>query len=239
MKDQLTLNFDNFQSFLNKATDAITCNPECQRAKMEENLKQQYLNAKTNLISAPNQVQTTEKNYVTFTQGKPAYDELLDRELTAKADLIVQEYKTRINEEIKDIQSLIKTYISLCINFKNSFELFVNYKTENVELLKELKENTNDVLTNERKTYYQDQGIDSLNFFYSYIFLIVYIIFIICFGIFSFIFPSDIKWYIRLIIFIGFIILPFVSTKLLSMVIWFFYKIYEVLPRNVHLNEAK
>ena len=105
--------------------------------------------------------------------------------------------------------------------------------------ISELKENTNDVLTNERKTYYQDQGIDSLNFFYSYIFLIVYIIFIICFGIFSFIFPSDIKWYIRLIILISFIILPFVSTKLLSMVIWFFYKIYEVLPRNVHLNEAK
>lgn len=239
MTDQLSLNFDKFQSFLNKARDAITCNSACQREKTAANLKQQYLNAKTNLISAPNQIQTTEKNYVTFTQGKPAYDELLDKQLGEKADLIAQEYKIKINEEINDIKSLIQTYISLCINFKNSFELFVNYKTENVELLKELKENTNDVLTNERKTYYQDQGIDNLNFFYRYIFLIVYAIFVICFGIFSFIFPSDIKWYIKLIIFIGFIILPFISTRLLSMVIWFFYKIYEVLPRNVHLNEAK
>jgi hypothetical protein len=174
MTDQLSLNFNNFQSFLNKARDAITCNPDCQRAKMAENLKQQYLNAKTNLISAPNQIQITEKNYVTFTQGKPAYDELLDRELGAKADLIVQEYKARINEEIKDIESLIKTYISLCINFKNSFELFVNYKRENVELLKELKENTNDVLTNERKTYYEDQNIDSLKFYYHYFLFILY-----------------------------------------------------------------
>ena len=237
MGDQLRLNFQNFQSFLKKATEAIMCNPECQRKKTAANLKQQYLNAQTNLISAPSQIQTTQKNYVTFTQGKPVYDELIDRELEKKADLIVEQYTIKINEEIKDIKNLIKTYTSLCINFKNSFELLVNYKKENKELLKELKENTNDVLTNERKTYYQDQGIDSLNFFYRYIFLIIYAIFVICFGIFSFIFPSNINWYVRLSIFIGFMILPFISTWILSMIIFIFYKIYEVLPRNVHLDK--
>ena len=42
-------------------------------------------------------------------------------------------------------------------------------------LEKKFKEQSNDVLTNNRKTYYEDQNITSLNSIYYYILLIIYI----------------------------------------------------------------
>jgi hypothetical protein len=228
-----------FNSFLDKASDAILCDSECQKSKTSDELKQKYLNAQTNLITAPNQLSLAAKNYITYSQGEAGYNDYNDAKLEQVAIQVASTFQQTFDDEITKVLQNIDSYDGLFINYMNVVDLYTNYVKENKELEKELKKTTSDVVTNDRKTYYQDQGIDSLNFFYSYIFLIVYIIFIICFGIFSFIFPSDIKWYIRLIILISFIILPFISTKLLSMAIWVFYKIYEVLPRNVHLNEAK
>ena len=67
-------NINNFNNFLNQAKNTLMCDSKCQQAKQAEQLKQDYLNATTNLKTANYQVDTTEKNYITFTQGQPAYN---------------------------------------------------------------------------------------------------------------------------------------------------------------------
>jgi hypothetical protein len=198
---------DSITQFINTANEMLLCNSDCQKQKKAEQLKQEYLKAKTNLITAPNQIYTTQKNYIEFTEGTQAYNELIEQELNEKAEIISQKYKIYVNDEIKKLHSLINVENITSINFKNSFELITKYVKENKELLNELKQNSSDVLTNERKTYYQDQGISKLNSFYKYFFLTIYIICVFCFGMATLMYPSNNSWYYKLGVFLGLIIL--------------------------------
>ena len=232
MNNQFDLN--NFNTIMSQASDTILCNSECRQKREAENLKQTYENAQTNLASASNQVHVAQKNYVTFTQGTAAYNDLQDSQLQEKAQLIINQFNENFDEESIKIKSQIQTYTGLLINFNNIFDLFRKYEKENIELSLELKDETNDVLTNERKTYYEDQNIDSLKFYYYYFLLSIYVIVVICFAAFSLIYPSQSSWKTKLVLLVVFIVLPFFSTFILGKIIYLVYEAYNLLPKNVY-----
>jgi hypothetical protein len=232
-KEQLN-SLGNFNSLMDQASQAMSCNSECQKQKTIDELKQKYLNAQTNLATAPEQVSSSMKNYMLFTDGKPAYNDYLDKTLETTATQIATKFKTKFKEDAGKMVSNVKTYAGLLTNLKNVEELYAKYKLENVRLIKQLKDDTSDVLTNERKTFYQDQGIDTLKFLYSYFLITIYVICVIGFGVLNFVFPSKLDLKVRVGILLGLLILPFVCTRILAFIINIFYKIYSVLPKNVH-----
>lgn len=227
---------DQFNSLMTQASQSMSCDSECQRKKTEEELKQKYLDSQTNLATAPDQVSSSMKNYMVFADGTPAYNEYLDNTLETKAIQIATEFKDQFTEDSGKIVAGIKTYDGLLINLKNVVELYAKYKVENLTLIKQLKDDTSDVLTNERKTYYQDQGIDTLKFFYRYFLITIYAICVIVFGASSFVFPSKFGWKIRVGILVGLIVLPFICTWILALIVKSFHTIYSVLPKNTHLS---
>lgn len=231
-----SFDYNNFNSFLSKAADTIACGSECQKQKTSEQLKQDYLNAQTNLDSASNQVTVAQQKYITFTQGQQAYNNLNTQQLTQTSQNNSSNFQINFIKEADAIQLSIDTYSGLYINLQNVYDLYVNYNNENVKLNKSLKDETSDTLTNSRKTYYEDQGIDNLNFWYHYVLLSIYIIFTSSFGVLSFIYPSQINWKYRLAIFIGLVALPFISTYLLNLLLILLNYIYELMPKNVHLT---
>jgi hypothetical protein len=232
----MTNHFDlnKFNALISQASDSILCNSECQKQRQSEKLKQKYQNAQTTSAMASNEESIAEKNYVVFTQGQSAYNDLLDNKLEEKAELITNKFTENFDSEVLKINSQIDTYGGLLINFRNIIDLLIKYKKENNELFEELKYETNDVMTNERKTFYEDQKINSLTNFYYYIILFFYAIFVVCFGIFSLIYPSQTNWKIRIAILLAFIALPFFSSWILGAVIYFLYKVYNLLPKNVY-----
>jgi hypothetical protein len=229
-----TFNIDTFNALVSQAKDTLICNTDCQNQKQAETLKQTYENSKANLASAPAQVQTAEKNYVLFTEGETAYNTLETDQLQKKAQEISNMFTQNFNNEVTKINSLIETYSGLLINFRNIVDLYIQYKTENIELAKQLKYETNDVLTNERKTFYEDQNIDSLKYYYYYFLFVIYVIFVLCFVAFSFFYPSQSSWVMKIFLFICFIILPFVSSWILATIIYLLYRLYNLLPKNVY-----
>ena len=235
MSNQIDMN--KFNTLISQASDAVMCNSECRKQRETDKLKQNYLNSQTNLASAPNQVQVAQKNYVTFTEGPSGYNDLLDNQLQEMAQEIVNKFTEYFESDSKEITTQIDTYEGLLINFKNVAELYINYKKENVQLMKDLKDETNDVLTNERKTYYEDQKIDGLKGFYFYILLAIYIICLIGFILFTIMYPSQTTWKVKLASFIGFILLPFFSTWILGNIIYLIYKLYDMLPKNVYAQK--
>jgi hypothetical protein len=235
MSNQIDMN--KFNTLISQASDAVLCNSECRKQRETDKLKQNYLNSQTNLASAPNQVQVAQKNYVTFTEGPSGYNDLLDNQLQEKAQEIVNKFTEYFDSDSKEITTQIDTYEGLLINFKNVAELYLNYKKENVQLITDLKNETNDVLTNERKTYYEDQKIDGLKGFYYYILLGIYIICLIGFIIFSLMYPSQSSFIVKFVSIIGFILLPFLSTWILDKFIYLIYTAYEMLPKNVYAQK--
>jgi len=235
MSNQLDMN--KFNTLISQASDAILCNSECKKQREADKLKQNFLNSQNNLASASQQVQLAEKKYVTFTQGQTAYNDLLDNQLQEKAQQIIGKFVEYFKTDSQAIKTQIETYQGLLLNFKNVAELYLKYKKENIKLIKDLKDETNDVLTNERKTYYEDQKIDGLKGFYYYILLGIYIICLIGFIAFSLLYPSQTNWKVKLASIIGFIALPFVSTWILGKIIYLVYSAYELLPKNVYAQK--
>jgi hypothetical protein len=227
---------NKLNSFLDKATQSILCDSKCQKNKTTEELKNKYLNLKTNLVLAKPQYDEAKKNYYTFISGEDGYNEILENELNTEADNIITNFKKSLNEDIDKIKIELETYNGILINFKNVEELNNQYKKENVLLLNKLKEESNDILTNDRKTYYEDQEIVSLKNYYSYILIVIYIIVVICLGVFSQIYPSQSSLKIRVFLFIFFIILPFISTFVFGKIIQMIYLLYSLLPKNVYKN---
>ena len=231
-----TFNLNNFNAFLEKAKQTVMCDSNCQRQKTEEELKQKYLASETNLASANNQVDIAQKNYLTFTQGELSYGNTKESDLHKKAQLIIGTFNQNFQNESKQINFQIDTYKGLVVNFKNVVELYLTYKKENIELIKDLKNNSSDVLTNERKTYYENQGIETLNFYYYYILLLIYFIFILGYIATAMFYQSQLNWKIRFGILLLLVALPFISPWILAFVISLIYKIYELLPKNIHLS---
>ena len=64
---------DQFNLFMENYNKNTACDSACQRAEELATLKQNYLNALNNLETAPQQVQTTYQDYLTFAEGSGAY----------------------------------------------------------------------------------------------------------------------------------------------------------------------
>ena len=232
MSNQFDLN--KFNSFLDTATQAITCNSECQRNNRANQLKEKYQTAKSNLDLAKPQYELAKQKYYTYVDGQSGYNEMIEEELTAKAELFGEKFEENYISEKDKIETQLQTYDGILINFRNIVDLYEQYKKENIKLFEELKNETNDILTNERKTYYEDQQNDYLDLYYYYFLFIIYCIVVICYIIFSLIYPSTFDWKIRFVIGLIFIILPFVSTWLLGMIIKLIYWLFGLLPKNVY-----
>jgi len=223
-------------SFLDKASNTILCDSECQKSKTSDELKQKYLDAQKNLITAPNQLSLAAKNYITYSQGDAAYNDYNDANLEQVANQVASTFQQTFDDEISKLLQNIDSYDGLFINYINVLDLYTNYVKENKELKKELKKTTSDVVTNDRKTYYQDQGITTLNSIYKFL-IVIYSIaltayFLSCFYL-NF---TTMSVTTRVIIFIFLLIYPFIATKLLSWIISMIMKLINMLPKNVHTN---
>jgi hypothetical protein len=165
-----------------------------------------------------------------YSLGDSIKKDILEQEARKTANNLEESYADSINA----ITSQLDIYNGLLVNLKNVAELDRTYKIENSQLFKQFKENTHDVLTNERKTYYEDQQNDVLNNYYYYILWTIYIIIVLCIVLFSIIYPSQSSWKIKISIVIVFILLPYISTWILGKIIYIIYWLFNLLPKNVY-----
>jgi len=177
-KQQETTN--QLNALIEKSAQAISCGPDCQKIKSTQDLEQKYLDAQTNMKTAPIQLQEAKKNYYVFSEGQGAYNTLMETELTNKADKIGELIKEKFLEEIQRATTLNFYYNSDIINSKNSIELYNNYLKKNKETEKNIRNSKGDTLTNDRKTYYETQELNSLQKWYM-LFIWIYYILVVCF----------------------------------------------------------
>lgn len=227
-------NLNDVNEVIQNAQKAIACDQNCQNEKQAQELKNKYQNAEANLSLAEPQYQIAKKNYYTFVSGQSAYNEMIENEMSQKAKGIVDEVKKRIQKAYDEVEREINTYEAIHMNFQNLYDLYSQYLEDNRILEKTYKEKSNDVLTNERKTYYEEQQIQNLHRYY-YILLIIYVLTVMAFLIFSMFSSSNTTLATRIGMLVFFVILPFVSTWLLGVIVYILYWLYGLLPKNVYL----
>ena len=221
---------DNLPLFNSNGT---TCDSECQRQQKLKELEQKYVNAKSNLATAPSEYETAKKNYFIELDGSVGYNAIQGTDLTSKATKIATTLQDNFNKSYHEASILLESYSGVYINLNNIFDLLKNYMEENKSLMKKVKNTTSDIVTNDRKTYYEDQSIDHLKKYYKwmkYLYYFILIIYLIC----IFLVPPQVSRKKEIIIFIILFIYPFVIGPIWRFIMKVFYKIKNVLPKNVY-----
>jgi hypothetical protein len=225
---------DGLNQLIQTSRDKLLCDSNCQREKQAEQYRQDYSNAIQNEESAPYEVESTRQNYITFTEGTLAYNREQRQRLMEQAQSMSDMYSNNFNNSATQLTNNINMYSSLMANYNNVQELYANYLKQNATLSSTDKKSL--INTNKRLTFYENQQIDFLNFIYLYILLIIYVIIVIIYILYWALYPSTYNWKIKLGVFIFLIILPFISTWILSIFIYICYQIYMVFPKNVYFN---
>jgi len=235
MPDLDTFDLNEFNSLMEQANESISCDAACMQKQKQEDLLKQYLDAETNVVNAPENLITKRRDYITFTQGDNAYNEFIKNELQNKADSIVKTYQSKFDHDVNLILTNIKSYHGFLINYNNVVDLYKKYKIENDELEKQLKITTSDTLTNDRKTFYEDEGLNRLRVYY-YFFLFIYIFIVFIFLLSTFLVNTNVKISNRLLILFLLIVYPIVCFWLFRLFKNMFMRSMDYLPKNVYTS---
>lgn len=139
------------------------------------------------------------------------------------------------NRLITGISNVLPDYTAQLTEYSYLFDLNTKYDDENENYNTNTKKEFTDILKNERKTYYEDQGIDSLHSYYYWL-LAVYILTVIVYVVSFFIFPTDWSPMKKIGIVGLLILLPFGSSYIMSAIIRLLHGVYNLMPKNVHLG---
>jgi hypothetical protein len=220
-----------YSTFVQNYNQNMACDAECQQQKELTQLKQNYYNALNNLDTAPEQVQSAYQAYITFAEGTGAYQKYQQGSIQQDAINITTQYQLNFDYELNNAQKLLSTYTTLYTNYSNSVELNNIYQNENAELQTFVDNTSSDTLTNDRKTYYETQAVDSLQKYY-WILSIVYTIIVIYYIISVLTKQSEYKVSLKIIVLILLIIYPFISLWLTLKIIYMYNYIINLFPKN-------
>jgi hypothetical protein len=177
LKDQ-QISQETINNLLEQASNATLCGPTCQKIRVSQELKQKYLDAETNMQTAPINLEQSRKNYYVFTEGQTEYENMNEKELVTKATTISELIEQNFNNEVTNANTMNILLNTALTNSEHTIKLFEDYLEKNKTLKLKIKEKHGDILTNDRKTYYETEALDNLKSWYKF-FLIMYFILII------------------------------------------------------------
>jgi hypothetical protein len=229
------LNQENITKLLDSAVESVICGPECQKIKITEQLKQKYLDAETSMKTAPVKFEQSKKNYYTYSEGSAFYNNMLEEELKQKSEKISDLLAENFNDEVSSAQ-IMNTYLNTAlINSGYTKELLKSYIEKNDVLKLKLKDKYGDILTNDRKTYYETEAIEKLEAWYKF-WRIIYYLLVLVFSIAMFISPSQFTFIKKFVIFILLVFYPYYIDSVLRWIYGLYVNIYNNMPKNVYNN---
>ena len=227
--------FDKFNNLISQASQAASCDANCQKAKTLRELEEKLKQSKINLLTAPKQVEVAYKNMYEFKNGELAYNEIHDDLLRAEGKKIIATFMHDFKTNMDKIKTSLETYEGIVKNHDNIYNYSTELKKENVLLEKKFKKTGEGIVTNERKSFYEDQGIEQLNFFYR-IFFYMYLLLLIAFIVCMFSVPSNTGKAGQIGVLVFLIIYPFISTKVFLFIMQAYKKFVEFLPKNAYIK---
>jgi hypothetical protein len=235
-----TNNLDNdantlakFNQMIEKAEELLNSTPALEKEKTGNNLRQIYFNTTKNYLTGPEQIEQSFKNYFVFEKGEQAYNEEHEKILSKKAKIITNHFYQNFKKNSQMILSRIESYSSLLVNFQNVKDYYLNLSNEYPILTNELKNKNADILTKNRKSYYEDQGLDSLKFYYN-IFFYIYLFILVSFLICIFLSQSNYSRGKLFFIFLIMILYLFVGQRIFSFIYWLGKQGIDLLPKNIY-----
>jgi hypothetical protein len=226
---------NKINEMLAQSQQSLMCGPgtACEKIKKTEDLQQKYLAAQTNIQSASYQEQEAEKEFYTYTQGDAAYNSMKAKRLQAEAEKKTNEIHASFNDNSANATELNDTLSTLTSNFQHVTELYQDYLKENAVLREKIKAFGNEVVTSDRKTYYETQNYDILKTWY-YIWRWIYFILLVVFAVGIFLSKSGYSIWAKLGFFALFALYPYFIDYIVLYSLKAGANVIALLPKNVY-----
>ena len=221
------------QGLIDNANSALQCGPTCQKIKKREELKQKYINAQTNVISAPDQLRQAQKNYFLYSFGTAEYDDVISKQLNSKVEKIASTLQQEFDQNVENANTLTDSYETLDSQNEYMVDLKNKYIKENAALTLKIKDISTDIVTNDRKTYYQEQNMDRVDGWYN-LYTALYIILLVILLIAILLANSKYSFKIKIIVFLLFLLYPFVIKYIIIIVVGVLKNVSELFPKNIY-----
>ena len=224
---------EKLTALLEQSLNTLSCGPACQKTKISEDLNQKYLNAQTNMQTAPVQLETTKKNYYVFTEGQPYYDNMLEDELREKAKILTNLLADNFKEEIFNAKTMNSYYNTELTNSSYTKELYAVYLEKNKLVQNSIKNHHADVITNDRKTYYESEALIDLKNWHTFLWYAFYLFAMPIFT-FTLITKSSLHFIVKLFVELIALAYPYYVDPVARSIYGFFHSFWKSLPKNVY-----
>ena len=227
------LDVSKYNKMIAAAAAIVTCDPECQREKMKEELKQKFKDAQTNLHSAPEQLSLASKRYFEFSNGKPKYEEIFSQELMKQSKSVSQEIVQQFMGGTAQTGASVEKYVSDAFDLKTAEELNNVLEKKIVSLQNELYKIINGTVTNDRKFYYGNESIDYLRK-WNYGFMILFFILFVAMSVSLFLVPNNKSIPVKIAIIVVVALYPFYIMYIAGFIGRIYNFVLSVFPKNVY-----
>lgn len=174
MTNQVITN-QKINNLLELASEYIECGPECQKNKKSQDLYDTYIKSQTILKMAPDKVEKNKKNYYVYTYGESYYEDIKKKEIVKNSTEIMDKILNEFNLQVEN--ALIMNKILETTDPKDNCS--DQYPIIQKELNDELYKKNNNMLINNRETYYSNESIERLEYWNKFCVFIYYFIILI------------------------------------------------------------
>jgi hypothetical protein len=186
---------------------AEVCGPQCQREKKITELRQIYEVKKTNEETADQQLLTAHKNWITYEYGRDRWKQIQTDKFRKEVEKMKNNTLTKWYKTTKEIGEDIDNYDELFDTLEELEDFYKRIVISNEVLQKEYDKERNDVVTDDRKAFYEMQGSDELKWWYYWM-KWLYIFIVIAFILACFLTPTTYSWKVRIILLIFLLVYP-------------------------------
>lgn len=159
----------NANNLIEKQNQMLACDAQCEHDKKLAELRGIYDIKEDNLESAPMQMEVARKNYLEFKYGKDDYVTKASVALKKEADKVIADMTQIWNQEKDMVTTLISDYNAM-LTTHTDMDHYRDRISASVDRLdKNFAAKQNDTITNDRKAFYQNQGIDNLRYWFYFL----------------------------------------------------------------------
>ena len=223
----------SINNLIDNATKLVMCPPgsACEKENVSAELNRQLQDAITNEQVAPLRLANAKRYYYTYTQGQSSYNGMLEKELQEKSRLITKQIGDKFIEEVKNAVTMNMFFNTAQLNSENTVELYSEYVKKTAEMAEIIKGSRGDVLTNDRKTYYETEALEKLKMWYTLI-ISIYWILVVTFILSIFFSTSTMSRTKQIMLVVLLILYPFIIHK----VVVYWYNLFTTTIKNTETN---
>jgi len=242
MASQTCTNNPELMGKINQINDMITTTntsclvgSDCYNRTQASALKNTYSQAQYNMDNASAQYKDAKKNYIINTQGEQVYETQNQQEINAEASAFVLKKTETFSLYLQTAVNNNNNFSSIVDSSKYVDDVFLQITKNNMDLERNIINTDNDILTNDRKKYYEQENYDTLDWWYK-LWLYIYILLLVVFAIAIFLANSQFSIMSKVGILILFIAYIFITKPIILWLFSVMRLLYSFLPKNVYLS---